>query len=79
MKTKKPFTEPPPDMDVNDPRWPGAFTQWMDRKARSMNMDPIEMMGRALGLNEEADDWHKRQETIRHMEQHGGDIYGNPS
>lgn len=78
MKTKKPFTEPPPDMDVNDPRWPEAFTAWMERKARHFNMDAIELMGRALGLNSEADDWRKRQqERLRRMKHFGGDVHGN--
>lgn len=64
-------------MDVRDPRWPDAFTAWATRKAAAMKMDPIEMMGRALGLKKEADGWRKRRQSeLRHREQHSSDIYG---
>lgn len=73
------FTEPPPDMDVNDPRWPEAFAAWAERKAKHFGMDAMEMMGRALGCDIEADAWRKkRQAALRHQEQHANDIYGKP-
>ena len=78
-RTGSAFSELPPDLDVNDPRWPDAFSRWAQRKAKSMGMDPIEMMGRALGLDKEADGWRKRRQAeLRHREQHANDIYGKP-
>lgn len=64
-------------MDVNDPRWPDAFAAWAERKAKHFGMDAMEMMGRALGCDIEADAWRKkRQSALRHQEQHANDIYG---
>jgi len=71
------FTEPPPKCDVNDPKWAYEFVAWATRKAKSMDMDPIEMMGRALGLEREADVWRKRRQAeLRHREEHSNDLYG---
>jgi len=76
-KRSSAFTEPPPSMDVNDPRWPDAFAAWAERKAKHFGMDAMEMMGRALGCNMKADSWRKkRQAALRHQEQHANDIYG---
>jgi len=73
------FSEPPPKCDVNDPKWADEFTGWATRKAKSMGMDPIEMMGRALGLKKESDDWRKRRQAeLRAREESANDIYGSP-
>jgi hypothetical protein len=61
---------------VNDPKWADEFAGWATRKAKSMGMDPIEMMGRALGLKKEADEWRARQKRNRDIEADGNKIYG---
>lgn len=60
-KPRKPFSEPPPNL--NDPQWPQAFSVWAQCKAESLDMDAIEMMCRALGLNKEADKWRKKHKV----------------
>lgn len=62
------FPEPPPAMDVSDPKWPDAFTAWCQRKAEWFGMDAIEMLGRALGCKKEADQWRNSQTEQRRKE-----------
>jgi hypothetical protein len=66
-----------PKMDVNDPRWADTFTRFFTRKCARLGMDPIEGVGRMLGLKKESDAWRKRRQAeLRHREAHNGDIYG---
>jgi len=82
------FPEPPPQMDVSDPRWPEALTNWLQRKAEWYGMeDGMELMGRALGVKTSTmDEYAERQRAERRAKQKrledmaasSGAIYGKP-
>lgn len=80
------FPEPPPQMDVNDPRWPDAFAQWAQRKAEWLGTeDPFELFGRALGVKKSTVDGYverrraerrAKQKRLEDMGKSSNDIYG---
>lgn len=82
------FPEPPPQMDVSDPRWPDAFARWSQRKAEWLGLeDSFDLMGRALGINAKTmDAYQKRrrserraqQKRLEDMAESSSAIYGKP-
>jgi hypothetical protein len=82
------FPEPPPQMDVSDPRWADAFARWAQRKAEWYGLeDAIEMFGRALGIKPKTMDAYaerqreerrKKQKRLEDMAASSNAIYGKP-
>lgn len=75
-------------MDVSDPRWPDAFAQWTDRKAKWLGLeDSFDLMGRALGIKTKTmdayqqrrrDERRAKQKRLEDMSESSSTIYGKP-
>jgi hypothetical protein len=92
MKSKPkdllPFPEPPPQMDVDDPRWPAAFADWTQRKAEWYGLeDSFDLLGRALGIKPKTMDAYRdrkreerraNQKRLEDMSESANTIYGTP-